>query len=481
MKIASDWRGMVRRRIAFYLIAVFFGILLPIAAQSEEVRSVRPEVAPALGPSHAPPAAAPGTPILSACPPSFCVGRPGQGGSPGQSIYEYQNYANCGSTGENCGTETWYVKGLPPDIATYTIDPPITTGGQNTKITITISPSTTISETVFQIGADCSNAACEPEQVGLFVNQTKPPPQLKIIFNGNDVTNTKNPVKVALGQKIALTTSGIDGGQNPSWTVSDETVGGYVATGDFNTTGFVGKGKVEPTDFTQSSTTFFWTTLGTKNVTYTVQLKGKTYTAKTTFEVQGPTCDSDCVTIQRGNVQTYYYDNLWWLSFGNVHTVTPHAPGIEFTESAGASPVPGQFVWVQLIDSDYLVVWFSAGGNETCTFAIAGVGGLDTDFPYEANATSVDDSPNSAMLSTWKKAKQATEFRMFLMWQSSTSDSIPVPLGHVAWTFSGTAVLSKKVVPPVWSLESSATTASSFIPGHAFPLWTRVSGAIPCG
>ena len=79
----------------------------------------------------------------------------------------------------------------------------------------------------------------------------------RIYFNGKDVTNTTQTV--ALGQKIALTTMPTETGQTQSWGGDlSKTVGGYVhgATG-----------AVTPTNFTKSSTTFFWTTLGTKPVT----------------------------------------------------------------------------------------------------------------------------------------------------------------------------------------------------------------------
>ena len=273
----------------------------------------------------------------------------------------------------------------------------------------------------------------------------------RIYFNGRDVTNTTQ--KVAIGQKIALTTATTEAGQTQSWTVSAKTVGGYTRGS---------KAEVKPTDFTKSSTTFFWTTLGTKNVTYTLTRKnGQTGTAKATFEAQGPTGAN--VTTKLGNVQIIANSRL---SFGNIQTAA--APGITFTETAGASPKPGHFVWAQLVDFDTFLEYLSAGGKLTCSFGA----GLDNTFPYDTGA-STNDSPGSGLQAIWNKAYQQNRFRMFLMWQSSTSGSIPVPLGYVSWSWSGTAV--QNMTTHVWSLQIGSTkSASAFHAGSDFPLWTKV-------
>jgi len=302
-------------------------------------------------------------------------------------------------------------------------------------------------------------------------------PQPRIFFQGNDITNPKTPVIVALGQQIALTTTPIVAGQTQSWSGDlEKTVGGYTASGNFAVTGATGKGKTKSTDFTENKTTFYWTTTGTKNVTYTVQANGKTSTAQTTFDVQGPTCDENCVTAPQSPMQIFQAGKVWVMGLGNI--ITAKYAGIIFTETAAASLLPGKFLWVQTYSDSDEEHFATGGGVKNCSTTPFGVA-LDTYFPYPTpdknDDTTTNDSPDTLLQSAWSKYSETDNFKMFLMWQSSTADSIPVPLGYVAWSWSGTAVQNPKVKVAPWSLKKSSMSAT-FHAGNDFPHWSYVAG-----
>jgi hypothetical protein len=278
----------------------------------------------------------------------------------------------------------------------------------------------------------------------------------RIYFNGKDVTNTTQ--HVALGQQMALTTVPVESGQTQSWKVTGKTVGGYIT----------GKtAKVKPTDFTRNSTTFYWTTLEEKEVDYEVTRKnGEHGTAHATFVVQGPTGPG--VTTQLGTVQIIKNNDL---SFGNTDA---KIPGIRFTEHSGASPKSGHFLWAQLIDGEDISI-IQAGKTLHCSFGT----GLDNMFPADTGTTT-NDSPENNLDAAWLQFARHDTFRMFLLWQSSTAGSIPVPLGYTSWTWSATAV--KNATTSIWSLHTSSRSAAGFHAGDAFPLWTKVvgNGSIKC-
>jgi len=279
----------------------------------------------------------------------------------------------------------------------------------------------------------------------------------RIIFQGKDITNTNQTV--ALGQRIVLTTAPTAVGQTQSWSGDldkKQTVGGY-------TTG--AKGEVQPADLTKSTTKFFWITPATKNVTYTVHADGKTGTAQAIFEVQGPVGAN--VATKLGFVQIANNE----LTFG-----IPGDPGITFTEMAGQSPQAGQFLWAQLIESDDVVVDLARGAKRICTIGL----GLDNSFPYSTGASTSDSPATPHLKTTWTDVSHRMVASMFLLWQSSNTGSIPVPLGSVNWSWFGAATYDSAT--GIWSLKNSSKVASPFRAGSQFPLWSKVvtNGKLNC-
>lgn len=64
-------------------------------------------------------------------------------------------YPTCDSS---CGTETWFLRGLPSTIGTYSIVPAVTTGTDRVTISISISSAAPAGNYPFTIGADCSGS-----------------------------------------------------------------------------------------------------------------------------------------------------------------------------------------------------------------------------------------------------------------------------------------------------------------------------------
>ncbi len=186
-------------------------------------------------------------------------------------------------------------------------------------------------------------------------------------------------------------------------------------------------------------------------LTYAYCVSGQTTcpNAAATFSVTGPTGGtmsftpvSPAVTIANLTTCIDSRGNTWpggpWMSFatGVTGSACPGranypAFGINFNEPTGyENDSDGSYELVQLIASD----------TTTGESIPPSVAGLDTDFPYGIPPTS--DSPKVYLQPTATSVSRTFSANMFLMWQSNTTGSIPVPLGYQNWGFSGTATCS---------------------------------------
>ena len=139
----------------------------------------------------------------------------------------------------------------------------------------------------------------------------------------------------------------------------------------------------------------------------------------------------------------------------------------------------GSFSLVQLISTDTI----------TGSASLTNPAGLDTAYPYAAPPS--NDTPDIFLKSTYTTLTRTFNANMFLLWQSSTANSIPVPLGYQTWAFTGTATCSTScgtasnwkatttgTPGPVGSF--TASTASQTKVGndtlrYGYPTWTVVS------
>ncbi len=300
--------------------------------------------------------------------------------------------------------------------------------------------------------------------------------------NGTDITNTTQ--SVVTGQQIVLY-----GNYGPStivesqsWSIPGTIVAGYTASnssGSLNTT----------VNLTQQSPTFYWVFAGnSQTVTFTLQYVNsqtsqvQTATAQATFNVTAPSPATPTVTLPaNGNL---YIDTLTGctsnpsgpnLVFGNISGPVPGcpgsytgSPGIAFSPPSTSTPA-GTFFFVQLINGDTVKY-----NSLTCT--ATNTPGLDGAYPYQ-NKTGqpVNDAPFSPLPSTYSTSSRTFNATMYLMWQSSTQNSIPVPMGSVPWQFSGSTTQSGGT----WSTPSGSGSAQAFIAASgtsSFPTWTGVVG-----
>ena len=160
-------------------------------------------------------------------------------------------------------------------------------------------------------------------------------------------------------------------------------------------------------------------------------------------------------------------------------TLHASANGITFNSPTGYSNTSGgSFKLVQLISGDVVT---GVSGTEGA--------GLDTQYPYPGPPS--NDNPALVLPSTPGTVTRTFTANMFLMWQSSTTNSIPVPLGYQTWGFDGSATCSKNcgtasnwkaktsgTPGPVGGFEKSSasqTQVGDNILVDGYPTWTVVS------
>ena len=131
------------------------------------------------------------------------------------------------------------------------------------------------------------------------------------------------------------------------------------------------------------------------------------------------------------------------LVYGNLTETVPACgnpsgtPGITFSRQ-GTKPGNGNFLFVQTVDSDTSSNGYNSNGKSIVCTAVSGVDGA---YPYQNayDPVSRADAPTMPLPFS-PNASRTFNATMYLMWQSTdTPNSIPVPLGYVPWTFSGTA------------------------------------------
>jgi hypothetical protein len=171
-----------------------------------------------------------------------------------------------------------------------------------------------------------------------------------------------------------------------------------------------------------------------------------------------------------------------FLNFGNLSGAAPGcgnpsgAAGIAFTPPTTQSPA-GNFFFVQLINSD-LITYSRSGATLNCTVTP----GLDGAFPYQSKIGQlVNDAPEAPLPSTYTTASRSFNATMYLMWQSSTSNSIPVPMGSLIWQFSGSATQPQQ--NSTWGSPTGSGSAGGFATATgvgSFPTWNGLAGNQSC-
>jgi len=174
-----------------------------------------------------------------------------------------------------------------------------------------------------------------------------------------------------------------------------------------------------------------------------------------------------------------------WIAYG-FETGSCSQPsgtyGIVFNTPTGYSNASGgSFFPVQLISSE------TASGSYNHSWTA----NLDKQYPYGLGSFPTSDTPDLGLFSTDTTVTLSFSANMFVMWQSSTANSIPVPLGYQTWGFSGTANCSSSCGSPSnWTATTNGTPGpvGNFVPSapsqtsvgnntlvDGYPTWTGVS------
>jgi hypothetical protein len=158
----------------------------------------------------------------------------------------------------------------------------------------------------------------------------------------------------------------------------------------------------------------------------------------------------------------------WFMQAGNSAMI--ETSGIVFTQDGGNAPSGGSFYWAQIILSDNASGIGSSYYTHSCV-------GLDNLFPY-ASGNQTSDSPNVGLDPRLTEMARVFEAHMYLMWKSSSTGSIYVPIGSVAWTFAGDAV--QNTSNGKWSKQAASNpTATGYSPAGpnspnlGFPVWNN--------
>jgi hypothetical protein len=332
-------------------------------------------------------------------------------------------------------------------------------------------------QSLFLNGPSTNATTCDAcSQSAIYPAGTETMPVMpRILFGSSqtDITGTTQPV--AVGQQIALTAklpSGVSA-NSQSWSVPGTTVAGYTAT--------AGVGSVNTAVvFNQKTTTFYWVFPPSSPTTVTFTLNygnGQTATAQAFFNVTTPASATPTVTLPTNGLATIDTftgcngsANEPFLVFGNITGPVPPCPGgykglagIAFSPPTTATP-PGTFFFVQLVTGDNLFY-----PNLSCI----GVPGLDGAYPYQSKyASPVNDAPFAVL--PYTSVRRDFFATMYLMWQSTTMPSIPVPIGQVQWSFQASSTLTNGV----WSAPTGGGGAGAFLVATtvgAYPTWTGLT------
>jgi hypothetical protein len=231
--------------------------------------------------------------------------------------------------------------------------------------------------------------------------------------------------------------------------------------------------EIKPPDLTQQSTILYWTTPGTYEISYS----SSSGTATARFSVTGPT--SVEVTATAKGPATIGDDPITHapksvLFWGNY----PHAGGVTFSATAvQPTQQTGQFHWVQVISQNDLVHKSLTGGSLNCPFGV----GLDNYFFYPATTGQepgaikdnfADDNPYFPLDSTDATTTRMMQAKMFLLWQPTINNSIPVTLGYTEWRVTYGVDHTTNPKEP-WSVFGTGA-AFPFERTSIYPTWTSV-------
>lgn len=280
---------------------------------------------------------------------------------------------------------------------------------------------------------------------------------LQILLDSNtDVTNKTTACNI--GEQQALTANSLSNvSLSAKWTTNGATpIGGWDGASSPKAT------TTTPFSTEATATKLFLTTTGSNATSLSAYDFAATGDATTSFTVSKPN-DFSFTAVQQAAMPITF-----GVQLGDYKN--PQAPpGIQFTGSGGAG---GTLSSAQTL----IVDTFSYKDNEgSFTVNQPHVPGLDGSFPYPGGG-SPNDNPDKT-----RKTTQLTDFNqkswsatMHLMWTSSKSGSIPIPVESITWSWNAHATFDPSTGTPNQSTftGSSATSWKGTAENNGVLQWT---------
>jgi hypothetical protein len=385
------------------------------------------------------------------------------------------------------------------------VAPPANTTTETATVTVGTAPST----------ATSASLATQPQILG---NEIHCDPSLGCTQDVISTTDSSDPPPqdAVVGQKIALNANpNLPAAFTPidtKWTVDGTKIAGYNPT-----TGPTDVTPLKPADLKKSAITFYWVYPNNASpvaipVTYSycVNIPGASpvkqcsLTAKASFNLSGPgdqqmTTDAydrlnvdmlidknNCATIQDDSDPYLEYGNISGFEFPCLGTTTGNPQGIIFTPPPSSS---GSYSFVQLISKDTTTYTF--GKN---VLSCPTIPGLDDRYPYPLAPPNFDktwDYPGVKLVPSESKVSRTFKATMYLLWKSSKTGAIPVPIGSQNWTIAQGRTTnsgyptSQNWTPPVWnSLGENGdpvdyVTSAPSNPSYGYPTWNGPAASAP--
>ncbi len=305
-------------------------------------------------------------------------------------------------------------------------------------------------------------------------------PKIRILRNGNVISNPTTTTNVVVGEKIELITT-VQGGTPSSkqWTIPGTKIANYVVnytSGSTTSSGVLTE--LTSQNLTQSSIQFYWVDgADSRNVQYSITIGNRTYSATAKFNVKRPTVSVTTAT-NTTTIFTTGQAQRQFLLFGARSILGTETAGINFARNNFQVPTgfSGDSVWVQKINYSYQRTL-----TDGQTIQTASGNGLDMRFPYSSN------DPNSEFTSDLpgvclRRCNDSTEIirmqaridaEMWLMFKPSGNNSIYVPLRKVIWYWSASATRGSDMLFTTDPNPSNSDNPSGE-DTTSFPQWTTL-------
>lgn len=292
----------------------------------------------------------------------------------------------------------------------------------------------------------------------------------RIYFAGNDVTGT-TPTTVVTGQLIALIANSAASSKSMQWEISGNPIANYKIT---STSGAVIA--LTADDKKRNTMNFYWNAPGIYTVNYLYKLAdGTSGRVGAVFKVNGP---NGGILTFKGKVQIIdnrrgsfsgRYKKTFYLGCGNTKSTDFVCMKFDRAKTKGPAGESGKFLWAQTL-MQYVHTHISIDGSKiVCGRNVKHM--LDNRYPYpNQKPTYTTDSPAIEIIKSDNWISANFRARMYLMWKSDRTGSIPVSIGYTEWSWSGIA----SRVGDSWKLNKAPAPTAKYYPTTGQPVWSGV-------